>query len=53
MMIDIINLVSGGDLSEVRDVGNGTHRESLVHKSIMDEHVGHSKHRYSQSLLIK
>ena len=43
----VLNLVSGGDFSKVRDIGNGTNRESLVHKSIVDEHVGDSKHCYS------
>ena len=43
----VLNLVSGGDLPKVRDIGNGTYRESLVHKSIVNEHIGHSKHCYS------
>lgn len=40
-------LVSSGDLSEVRDIGDGTYREALVDQTIVDKHVGDPKHRYS------
>lgn len=40
-------LMSGGDLSEIRDVGDRTYREPLVHQTIVDKHVGDPKHRYS------
>ena len=43
-------LVSSSHPSEVGHVGNGTHRESLVHEAIVDEHVGHPKHRNSKTL---
>ena len=43
-------LVSSSHSSKVGHVGNGTHRESLMNQSIVDEHVGHTKHSYSKTL---
>lgn len=40
-------LVGRSNSSEIRHVSDGTHGEPLVHQTVVDEHVGHPKHRYS------
>lgn len=45
-----IYLVGSSYLPEIGHVGNGTHWESLVNKTIVDKHVRHPKHRNSKSL---
>jgi len=45
-------LVSSSHSSEVRDVGNGAHRESLMNQAIVYKHVGHTKDRNSKTLFI-
>ena len=45
-----IYLVSSSYSSEVRHVGNGTHRESFMDQTVVDKHVGHAKNRNSKTL---
>lgn len=42
--------MSCSNLPEVRNVGNGSHGESLMDETIVDEHVGHSKHSNTKPL---
>ena len=46
-----IYLVSCCYPSEVWDIGNGPHWESLVNKAIMDKHIGYAKHSNSKTLM--
>ncbi|MFS7949651.1 hypothetical protein Hanom_Chr06g00574121 [Helianthus anomalus] len=43
-------LMSGCNPSQVRNICNGTHLESFVNQTVVDEHVRHSKHRDPQPL---
>lgn len=42
--------MSSSDLSEIGDVGDGTHRESFMNETVVDEHVGHPEDRNSKAL---
>lgn len=42
--------MSSSNPSEIRYVGNGTHWESLVNQTIVDEHVCHPEHSNSKAL---
>ncbi|KAJ0458277.1 hypothetical protein HanIR_Chr15g0783261 [Helianthus annuus] len=42
--------MSGCNPSQVRNICNGTHLESFVNQTVVDEHVRHSKHRDPQPL---
>ena len=44
-----MKLVSSSDLSEIGDVGDGTHRESFMNETVVDEHVGHPEDRNSKA----
>lgn len=44
------NLVGSGNFSQVGDICNRTHRKAFMNKTVVDKHVGHPKHRDSESL---
>lgn len=43
--------MGGSDSPEIWHVGNGTHGEPFVNETVVDEHVGHTKHRNAKALI--